>query len=104
FSVAIDPGAGGPRTRVQVAHGIVSVQQRGREVFLTAGQSWVAASAEPAPLDAPALSAEGDAGGGDEAADDEVADEAPAPSATSGHERGRRSGARRTFDPHELAD
>lgn len=109
FSVAIEPGAGGPRTRVQVAHGIVSVQQRGREVFLTAGQSWVAASAEPAPLDAPAPSAEGDAGEGDEvaddeAADDEVADEAPAPSATSGHERGRRSAARRTFDPHELAD
>lgn len=104
FSVAIEPGAGGPRTRVHVAHGIVSVQQRGREVFLTAGQSWVAASAEPAPLDAPALSAEVDAGEGDEVADDEVADEAPASSATSGDERGRRRGARRTFDPHELAD
>jgi hypothetical protein len=104
FSVVVEPTADGPRTRVQVVHGIVSVQQGGSEVFLTAGQSWAAASFGGSSSSSgqglaaqPALEADA---GHDE--DDEV-DEATPPSAGDA-KHGVRSGARRDFDSRELAD
>jgi hypothetical protein len=103
FSVMVEPTADGPRTRVQVVHGIVSVQQGGREVFLTAGQSWAAASsggASPVAGQAPAAQPPSEADGG---LDDVEADEAmPRPASDEKH--GVRSGARRDFDSRELAD
>lgn len=54
FSVDVVTTPDGPRTRVGVTHGIVSVQHGGREVQLTAGQVWPAEAAPEAPADAPA--------------------------------------------------
>jgi hypothetical protein len=73
FSVLVVSTPDGPRTRVQVTRGVVSVLKGGREVFLTAGQAWPredapAAAAEAAANDAPAVgapaaaTARGDAG------------------------------------------
>jgi hypothetical protein len=105
FSVVVEPTADGPRTRVQVTHGIVSVQQGSREVFLTAGQSWVAANASSAGEAAGAQGAaeatpEPDAGLGE---DDEVDEAFPAP-AVGSEKHGLRAPARRKFDSRELAD
>jgi hypothetical protein len=102
FSVVVEPTADGPRTRVQVVHGIVSVQHVGREVFLTAGQSWGAASSDGSSAgQGPATGAasEVDAGLDD---DVEVDEATPAPAVDE--KQGVRSGARRDFDSRELAD
>ncbi|HTV18488.1 MAG TPA: FecR domain-containing protein [Polyangiaceae bacterium] len=100
FSVVVEPSADGPRTRVQVTHGIVSVQQGGREVFLTAGQSWATAVA-PSTTEGKAATeptSEIDAGLDE---DDEVDEALPAPAADDKH--GARA-PRRHFDSRELAD
>lgn len=98
FSVVVEPTVDGPRTRVQVAHGVVSVQQGGREVFLTAGQSWVGnaesgstSNGREAPADLAA-----DAG-----LEGEVDELLPPPSLD---DKPGRSGNRRKFDSRELAD
>jgi hypothetical protein len=107
FSVVVEATVDGPRTRVQVTHGVVSVQQGGHEVFLTAGQAWP--SSDPAPVapptptgresgpDSPALSEEDEA--------DET-DEAPAPASIEDAKSGARAprSRPRKFDPRELAD
>jgi hypothetical protein len=71
FSVDVEATTLGPRTRVSVTHGIVSVAQAGREVRLGAGQSWppeaaapstLPAAAEPTPVPSPVRAAEADAG------------------------------------------
>jgi FecR-like protein len=93
FKVLVEPTADGPHTRVEVTRGIVSVQQSGHEVFLTAGQVWPP-RAEPAERTAPAADG-ADAG----ASDDEAEASPPAASAP------RSSPARaRKFDSRELAD
>jgi hypothetical protein len=104
FSVVVEPTADGPRTRVQVVHGIVSVQQGGREVFLTAGQSWPAenaggssAAAEPGPATRFALDADAGRDG-----DVELDEAAPPPAVDE--KQPARSGPRRDFDSRELAD
>ncbi len=99
FRVLVEPSAEGPHTRVQVTHGIVSVQQAGREVFLTAGQSW---PDERAAVNDEAASSVVDAG----LDEDEEAEEAPAPSAIEQVKHGARSrGTKpRKFDSRELAD
>jgi len=94
FQVLVVPAAEGPQTRVQVTHGVVSVQHGGHEVFLNAGQSWPpAAAAEPVRPAQPAAGV--DAGAEEELAPSE-ADVAP-----------QKQGARRRprhFDSRELAD
>jgi hypothetical protein len=100
FTVRVESSARGPRTRVEVTRGLVSVQHAGREVFLTAGQSWPEPAAElPAPaaeLPAPAAGPAADAGS--EGQRSFLADGS-----------GRRSGGnarqpRRRLDSRELAD
>lgn len=79
FSVDVVATPEGPRTRVGVTHGVVSVQHAGREVRLTAGQSWPAEEAAPeAPVEAPVPgSAEAnDDTVGDDTADDDTAEPA----------------------------
>jgi FecR-like protein len=63
FSVDVEATTLGPRTRVSVTHGIVSVQQAGREVRLTAGQAWPAEETPPSP---PPPAASADAGAANE--------------------------------------
>jgi hypothetical protein len=97
FQVLVVPTPEGPQTRVQVTRGIVSVQQGGHEVFLTAGQAWpapvVTKGAEPEPAAAE------DAG----APDEEVA---PPANGVEPQTQGARSQRprQRHFDPRELAD
>ena len=95
FQVLVVPAAEGPQTRVQVTHGIVSVQHGGREVFLNAGQSWPPAAAAPAePARTPEPAAGVDAG-----AEEEVPAEAEAAPQKQGARRRPRH-----FDSRELAD
>ena len=112
FSVVVEPTTDGPRTRVQVTHGIVSVQQGSREVFLTAGQSWVAANASGAEAGPSGANEAAGSQGAAEAApepdaglgeDDEVDEAFPAPAVDS-EKHGLRAPARRKFDSRELAD
>jgi hypothetical protein len=101
FQVLVVPTADGPQTRVQVTRGIVSVQQGGREVFLSAGQVWPPPPvlAEPA---APAVPDAADAGAAD---DDENASEAePAVDPAAGQKQGARRARPRHFDSRELSD
>jgi hypothetical protein len=107
FSVVVEPTVDGPRTRVRVVHGIVSVQQGGREVFLTAGQSWAGSDANgsndssgsaAAPASVPATDADA---GLDDSVDDEVEEAVPP---AEGDKPGVRAGTRRKFDSRELAD
>ena len=104
FRVLVEPSSDGPHTRVQVTHGIVSVQQGGREVFLTAGQSW---PNDRQAVDDPAAAAVDD--GADSAVDagfeDEQADESELPSIEPKKQGTKsRSTKPRKFDSHELAD
>jgi FecR-like protein len=105
FSVVVEPTADGPRTRVQVTHGIVSVQQGEREVFLTAGQSFATAVARSDARTGSGSSAgeaaaepatDADAG----LDEDEVDEGLPSPAA----DKPARAGVRRSFDSRELAD
>jgi FecR-like protein len=61
FSLDVEATSQGPRTRVSVTHGLVSVRHAGRELFLGAGQSWPLLGALPDPAQlgpaAPAASA-----------------------------------------------
>jgi ferric-dicitrate binding protein FerR (iron transport regulator) len=52
FSVEVEAIRGASRTRVDVTHGLVSVRHAGRELFLSAGQTWSSAEAvrDPAQL------------------------------------------------------
>ena len=100
FSVVVEQSAEGPHTRVQVTHGIVSVQQGGREVFLTAGQSWAAAGVEGPSTSSAAATAE-PADGIDAGLDDDVDEALPAPADSD--KRATRV-PRRHFDSRELAD
>jgi hypothetical protein len=105
FSVVVEPTAEGPRTRVQVAHGIVSVQQGGREVFLTAGQSFATAVAKSEPSATGASSASDavaePATDVDAGLDDDEVDEGLSSHAA---DKPVRAVARRKFDSRELAD
>jgi hypothetical protein len=58
FKVLVDSTAEGPRTRVQVTRGIVSVQKGGHEVFLNAGQEWPLADAAATTAEAPMTGAQ----------------------------------------------
>lgn len=104
FRVQVEPGADGPHTRVQVTHGIVSVHQGGREVFLTAGQSWPTdrqAGDPTAAVDDGSDSAAVDAG-----FEDEEEDESELPSGIEPKKQGSKSRSTkpRQFDSRELAD
>jgi hypothetical protein len=106
FSVVVEPTVDGPHTRVQVTHGIVSVQQGGREVFLTAGQVWPSSDEAPA---APATPVATDRDlGSDEAAlaEDDAADESLPPASIEDAKSGARAPRSRShkFDSRELAD
>lgn len=113
FRVLVEPTAEGPRTHVNVSHGIVSVQQGSREVFLTAGQSWAASTAggtSGASGEAAVQKASEDLGAAEPATEsdeadlgDEEEDEAlPAPA--EGQKHGTRHHPRRNYDSRELAD
>jgi hypothetical protein len=106
FSVVVEPTVDGPRTRVQVTHGIVSVQQGGREVFLTAGQVWPSSDEAPAAPATPIAS--GKESGSDEPAlsEDDDADESPPPASIEDATSGARAPRSRPhkFDSRELAD
>jgi hypothetical protein len=104
FSVVVEPGADGPHTRVQVVHGIVSVQQGGREVFLTAGQSWAAASADGSSGAAGQGPGAGPAVDADAGRDDDVELDETLPPPAVDEKPPVRSGARSDFDSRELAD
>jgi hypothetical protein len=60
FSVEVEATSHGPRTRVSVTHGLVSVRHAGRELLLSPGQTWPVAEALPDPAQlgpaAPAVS------------------------------------------------
>jgi hypothetical protein len=108
FSVVVEPTVDGSRTRVQVAHGIVSVQQGGREVFLTAGQVWPSSDEAPA---APTPTATDRDSGSHEPAlaegdDADEADESPPPASIEDAKSGARThrSRPRKFDSRELAD
>jgi hypothetical protein len=105
FSVVVEPTADGPRTRVQVTHGIVSVQQGAREVFLTAGQSFATAVAKSEPSATGASSASDavaePATDVDAGLDDDEVDEGLSSHAA---DKPVRAVARRKFDSRELAD
>jgi FecR protein len=104
FSVVVEPTAEGPRTRVQVVHGIVSVQQGGSEVFLTAGQGWAAANSGGSSAGAGEAPATGAAPEVDAGPDDDVEVDEATPASAADEKQGVRSGARRDFDSRELAD
>lgn len=99
FSVDVVATPDGPRTRVGVTHGIVSVQHGGREVRLTAGQVWpaeeAAANADPLPPESAEPAAEDDA-----VEPEPVRERARATRNT----RRPRSEVRGKPDPGELAD
>jgi hypothetical protein len=57
FSLDVEPTSQGPRTRVNVTHGLVSVRHAGRELFLGAGQSWPPLQALPDGAPGPAAPA-----------------------------------------------
>jgi hypothetical protein len=95
FSVTVESTTAGPRTHVAVAHGIVSVQHGGQEVFLTAGESWPKpAASEPAPEPDVASEAAPDAG------EQEGAEPVPG----AGEKHGVSAAPRRKLDSRELAD
>jgi hypothetical protein len=105
FSVVVEPTADGPRTRVHVTHGIVSVHEGGREVFLRAGQSFATAVAKSEPSATAASSASDavaepatdvDAGLDDDEVDDGLSSHAA--------DKPVRAVARLEFDSRELAD
>jgi hypothetical protein len=117
FKVLVDSTSEGPRTRVQVSRGLVSVHKGGREVFLTAGQEWpraeAAAAAEAPVADELRPDAAADAIEIDEALAEGDGQESSRTAAHDGHEPSarvapeRRTGAlgkQREFDRHELAD
>jgi hypothetical protein len=99
FSVDVQSTTLGPRTRVSVSHGIVSVQQAGREVLLTAGQSWPAEATSPRaspPVTEPAPTSRPDAGA-------ERQTEAP-PSRRKLRARAGRHAGEAGLESRELAD
>jgi ferric-dicitrate binding protein FerR (iron transport regulator) len=102
FTVTVESTASGPRTHVDVEHGIVSVQQEGHEVFLTAGQSWPKPAADATPASPPGLPAN------DAAPDAGESEESVAPSAPAESSEGKQGAStphsRRKLDSHELAD
>jgi hypothetical protein len=108
FSVLVEPTVDGPRTRVHVTHGLVSVQQAGHEVFLTAGQVWPSSGEAPAAPATPTAS-DRDSGtdqpalSGDDAKE---AGEAPPPASIDDAKSGARASRSRPrkFDSRELAD
>ena len=91
FTVTVESSAEGPRTRVDVERGIVSVQRGGREVFLSAGQSWPPPTVSEAPAPAPS-----------EAADAGVEQSAPEVPAVGAGAPPR--SAHHVLDSRELAD
>lgn len=109
FSVVVEPTVDGPRTRVQVTHGVVSVQQGGREVFLTAGQVWPSSDQAPAATAIPSMLEPEPGGDAPASYEDEEADATDEPSPGVSVDEGK-SGARtphsrpRKFDSRELAD
>jgi ferric-dicitrate binding protein FerR (iron transport regulator) len=108
FTVKVESTTSGPRTHVDVAHGIVSVQHDGHEVFLTAGQSWPkAVAAEPPELAAP-LAGAPEASPAGESAPDAGGEEEAAPSAPADGSQGKHGAnghpSRRKLDSRELAD
>lgn len=95
FIVKVESTPSGPRTHVDVAHGIVSVQHDGHEDFLTAGQSWPK-PVTPEPSDTAA-------GAPDAGRDEEAAPASPVDG--SEHEHGGNAHpSRRKLDSRELAD
>lgn len=98
FRVFVEGGPDGPQTSVRVTHGIVSVQQGGREVFLTAGQSF---PTDRRVVEDPAAPAAVDAGFGEDEEEDE-----PPPSGIEQKKHGFKSRTTkpRKFDSRELAD
>jgi hypothetical protein len=112
FSVIVEPTTDGPHTRVEVTRGVVSVQQDGREVSLTAGQVWPAPKAAETPASAadPALD-EATRGQAPELEEGLAEDDASDGSAPAADEKKLGRGARarvqgnaRPFDSRELAD
>jgi ferric-dicitrate binding protein FerR (iron transport regulator) len=113
FNVFVESTADGPRTRVLVSRGLVSVQKDGREVFLSAGQAWppVDAAPETAPAQPPGAPAaeqpppDEDVGLADDGAD-EAGDEAVSPGPPLEKKQGGRApqGKPHKFDSRELAD
>ena len=104
FTVRVESSARGPRTRVEVTRGFVSVQLGGRVVFLTAGQSWPKdaeqpAAEQPASLAPASLSAGVAASPADAGIE---ASRAPAAADTPGEPSARMP--RRRLDSRELAD
>jgi ferric-dicitrate binding protein FerR (iron transport regulator) len=105
FSVVVEPTPDGPRTRVQVTRGVVSVQKDGREVFLTAGQGWPAPDVAPVSAPGPAAAAPAPASAAPSTEDDvslgdDESDEAP----PAGPVAQKKQGKSRKFDSRELAD
>jgi hypothetical protein len=102
FQVLVVPTPEGPQTRVQVTRGIVSVQQGGHEVFLTAGQAWPAPEKPMPPEKAaePASIAEPEDAG---VPDEELAPPAADIEAQKHGARSQRARPRH-FDSRELAD
>ncbi len=103
FNVTVESTEAGPRTHVGVMHGIVSVRHSGREVFLTAGQSWPPSEAAPPPsaLDRaePERGDDRDAG----LAEDDAEPEPRVSKARKSYTRPRRAPARE-LTSRELAD
>ena len=99
FTVRVESSAHGPQTRVDVAHGIVSVQRDGREVFLTAGQSWPQPAAGEPPVAPPAAGT----GAADAGLDEGSLESAPSDGPGSKQGTNARS-TRRKLDSRELAD
>ena len=102
FTVTVESTTSGPRTHVDVAHGIVSVQHDGREVFLTAGQSWPVA-AEPAAPPASGTSADPSRSAPDAGQEEEIAPSAPVDDPEPKHGANAQP-SRRKLDSRELAD
>lgn len=100
FTVRVESSAQGPRTRVDVTRGIVSVQHAGHEVFLTAGQSWPQPADEPPVTQPAAGKPEPDAGPERDAVEPAVGDGSEALEGKQGSVRA----SRRTLDSRELAD
>jgi hypothetical protein len=101
FTVTVESTTSGPRTHVDVAHGIVSVQHDGHEVFLTAGQSWPQPAAAEPPREAPEASPSSEAV--PDAGRQEVAPASPADGTQPKHGANAQP-SRRKLDSRELAD